>query len=400
LEIGKGTDWFGAIADVASLGSGRVAVVDKLEKKITIFDSLGNRTARFGREGRGPGEYRWPWAMTVVGENLVVWQNTPSSTFTVLAPDGKVIATGSRTVEGDWIRPGFRFPLLNLELEQMGPEDVTRRLDAFGDSGFVHQLQIDEQVQIRSGGPRDFPAPPVYLIRYDLSATVRDTIAIMVGPPTLRYRREFRGVLPFYEQPLFSGRPVWATGEGWIALGHGDSTRVVVRGFQGDTSLIITWPESRHDVTEADKINASKWILAIRIMNRPESLTIYEGISPGEREHAVDNTAFNLTPFAKVAPTVTAAYGYRKCLFLSGFSSEDWVDGTSSTWIVINVDKKTIEGVIRIPESDSAGLKFDRHGVLVRDFDDRFVFTVARDRDGVFLLRRYRLPGIDCSRRS
>lgn len=60
LRVGYGKEtWFASIADLASLGRGRFAVFDRIEKHIVIVDSTGNRIAVRGGQGKGPGEYQY-----------------------------------------------------------------------------------------------------------------------------------------------------------------------------------------------------------------------------------------------------------------------------------------------------------------------------------------------------
>lgn len=93
--------------DLTSLGDGRFAVLDRLERQVVIIDSLGAVAARYGREGKGPGEYTSPYALAALGGGrLVVWQSNASVAFTILdAADGRVLATSPQAVQGDWTRP-------------------------------------------------------------------------------------------------------------------------------------------------------------------------------------------------------------------------------------------------------------------------------------------------------
>ncbi len=400
LTLGQDETWFGSVNDIASLGGGGFAVFDNMQKQIILFDSTGAETRRIGRQGDGPGEYRDAFALTRVGGKLVVWQASASSTFTVVDTVGHVVAVAGAPVKGDWIRPIFRRPLLNPEGTMMGPEDVTRRLAPWGDAGFVHQIQLNEYEHIDFAAPTDFPAPPVYLILYGLDAALRDTIANLTGPPTLvrDWVQTSNGTVVFFQQPLFSGRPVWTTGRNWIALGHGDSTRIVVRTFAGDTLVTIELPDRRREISRHDKIEAAKWIVALRLRHFPESREIFERDSPRERQKGIEWTAFELTPFARLTPTVTAAYGAGNCLFLAGYSASDYVDGTALTWVALNVRRAAVQAVFRIvPPQVGEPLALDRRGGAVRAFDEKFVFVSYADGDGVFYLSRYPLPEIDCT---
>src|SRR5690606_30083619 len=253
LRVGESdADWLGAPTDVASLGAGRFAVFDRMQKAILLFDSAGAPAGRLGREGGAPGEYHEPLALAAVGDHLVAWQDQPTSTFTVLGPDGEPRATGGASVAGDWGRPRHRMPYLDMRGGRDGPEDLTRRLAAVGDTAFAHLVQVDERQHEGQEAPFSWSSPPAFLIRYGLDARVRDTLAVLAGAPTLRSEQDATARATgatlrqtMWTQPLFSGRPVWAAGNGWLALGHGDSSHVEVRGLAGETLLRVRWPAAR-----------------------------------------------------------------------------------------------------------------------------------------------------------
>lgn len=400
LRLGDSTTWFGAVADVHSMGGGRFAVLDRLEKNVQVFDSLGRRAATFGRPGKGPGEFIEPWALTVVNGKIVVRQNAPTSTFTVIEPDGEIMATGSAIPDGDWDRPMFRHPHLDMLGFQMGPEDVSRRLAPFGDSGFIHMLAVNEFEDPDWAAPVEFAAIPEYLIRYGLDATVRDTLAVAPGPPT-KLERVVMGATMFYTQPLFSGRPVWTTGDGWYALGHGDSAKVVVHDMAGDTILLVRWPNERHPVSAADRRDAGKWYLAPLVLRAYSAATRREvEKSPRILKKELELQLRENIAFADSTPHVTAAYGAGNCLFLGGYEPRDWQDGTALTWVALNVRRGTLAGVLRATTTPDASTLpyrgYAQQGAAIRSFDEHFVFTSFRNGDGVSFVERFPLPELEC----
>jgi len=400
LSLGHAGDpvAFGAAVDVTSLGSAGFAVLDRIENAVVILDASGRLRGRLGGTGDGPGEFRVPWALEAVGERLVVWQNRPSSTFTVFDASGKVTATAGREVQGDWERPRYRKPRLDLlgMGEQHGPEDVTRRLQAIGDTAFAFLLQMDEFAAADLTSPTSFRDPPAHLLAYDMSAHVKDTITEITGTPTL-LREVVPGMTVLFEQPLFVARPVWATGDGWIAMGHGLYSEVVVRRLDGDPVAVVRWPKRVARLRDEDRLDAAKWVVAFRILDSSESRRMFERDSRRERQKGIEWEAFDLLPFADTVATVSAAYGAGDCLFLAGHAATDWADGTALTWIVLNVARGTLEAVIRIrPQSPKPPLELDRIGAAVKDIDGRYVYTITRDGDGVFLVERYPLPDLSC----
>lgn len=63
-----------AIAGLAPLSDGRIAVLSSREKKVFLFEPSGEFAGSIGREGRGPGEFGYPQHLQVLpGDTLVVW---------------------------------------------------------------------------------------------------------------------------------------------------------------------------------------------------------------------------------------------------------------------------------------------------------------------------------------
>lgn len=63
-----------AIAGLAPLSDGRIAVLSSREKKLFLFEPSGEFAGAIGREGRGPGEFGYPQHLQVLpGDTLVVW---------------------------------------------------------------------------------------------------------------------------------------------------------------------------------------------------------------------------------------------------------------------------------------------------------------------------------------
>lgn len=395
LIVGHDDDaWFGKVADVAALGGGRFAVLDRMERQIKVFDASGRPERAIGRPGSGPGEFQEPWALTQVGDRLVVRQNEPIRTFTVFGPQGEVLATGPAEPFGDWSRPKFRHPHLEMKGFQMGAEDVSHRLLPFGDSSFLHVLQENEFASPNWDDPVRFDAIPTYLIRYGLDARMRDTLAVLPGPPTYPIMVQ-KGATIIYTQPLWSGRALWATGQQWYALGHGDSSRVVVHGVARDTLFLIRWPSVREPVTERDRFDAAKWSSSAQILNSPASQEIVRK-EPWTVGLELDNRANNTMQFADSMAMLAGMHGAGNCLFLSGVKPSDWQDGTSLTWVIINIAESELSHLIRLvapPDARSSGhreIRQDGMGVLA--FDTSHAYAFYRNIDGVHLVARFPLP--------
>lgn len=442
LRVGYGRPgWSGLAADIASLGGGRFAILDRSGGRIVAFDSLGEEIAlatalspapvapsrRQARRRRAiysggasadavatrplaPIEaptLRAPLALAAAGDHLVVWQALRDPAFTVIGPGGVVLAATEATLAGDWalardpdlgtFGPGLR----------LGPEDLTRRLISLGPAGFVHLLQPNEREYDDESSSFIASPPPAHLIRYGLDGMVRDTLATLAGTPTQRYtarrwdRREQREVsVTRWRQPLFAGRPVWAAGDGWLALGHGDSTQLVVRDLAGDTTLIIRWPEDRLAVSDADRREAALGVIVQRLLNSGNVQKFLESESRPTLRAVIERELEHHLAFAELAPTVTAAYGSGHCLFMAGYDPADWPDGTSLTWLALDLRDGRIAGAFRLSPTPltlrGSRLELRRQSAAVRDFDPGFAFTTSRGRDGTTVVERFRLPELGC----
>src|SRR5690606_22067860 len=116
-----------------------------------------------------------------------------------------------------------------------------------------------------------------------LDARVRDTLVVLAGAPTLRSEQDVAAPATgatlrqtMWKQPLFSGRPVWAAGRGWLALGHGDSSHVVVRSLAGDTLVLVRWPGARSPIGDADRTDGALWSMVYRLLDMSGGLEFFQ----------------------------------------------------------------------------------------------------------------------------
>jgi hypothetical protein len=305
-------------------------------------------------------------------------------------------------VDGDWDSGQWKKPRF-VGTVDVGPEDLPQRLRTVGQEGFIHLIQPDDGPFRRNGEPYPYDPNPAYLIRYDLNLEVVDTAAVLAGagvevieetvpmPNSDRIDR-----IHFAHERLFSGRPVWATGKSWIALGHGDSSGIVIRGIDGLHWLDIRWPPHRRALQDTDKREAARWMLAYQVVHATSSREMFGGVSRDEVEEGIRVTAFEWTRFAEYAPTITSAYGAGECVFIAGFSPTDNRHGVSLTWLAINVVRGSLEGVFRF--EPRAVMRFGRHGVIdrhggaVRVFTTDYAYLITLDGDGESYVERFRLP--------
>lgn len=261
-----------------------------------------------------------------------------------------------------------------------------------GHNAFIHILQTDEFAEGERGGHRTLLAPPAHLIRYGLDGLVQDTVATLAGTDTY-LMNAMAGMPATYEQPIFTARPLFAAGDNWYAIGHGDSAHIDVHTLNGELLLRLEWPAVRREVADEDKLEAARWILAMRILNSDAARESFSRAGRRLRARAVRGTAFDHNSFADSMPYVAALAGAGNCLFLAGPSAADYGNGSGLTWLVFRVAPPSFDGVVRMmPEPIKPKLIYDRVGQLVRSIDKDFAYTSYRDGDGVWHVRRYAMP--------
>lgn len=81
-------DAFGSVRSVLLDGRGTLYVVDPTYVQLSVFDSLGTLRGRWGRRGRGPGEYSQPYSAAMLHDSVAVLDPFGSQ-ITVYGPDGR-----------------------------------------------------------------------------------------------------------------------------------------------------------------------------------------------------------------------------------------------------------------------------------------------------------------------
>jgi hypothetical protein len=92
------------VAGAMQLPNGNIAVLNSGSSQIRMYDAAGKFIAAHGRKGDGPGEFRKPIRLYVLGDTLAVFDGAPMR-LTLLTSDGRVLAL--RTVAADSARFGM-----------------------------------------------------------------------------------------------------------------------------------------------------------------------------------------------------------------------------------------------------------------------------------------------------
>jgi len=392
LELGGVESDLLHVTDVAAFPDGRFVVLDKLSVAVRLYAPDGTLLKVLGRRGQGPLEFQRPRAVAILGGRLVVWDEASSKLFTVFDTAGTVIATTARSFDGDWMAMTVRGVRQSWDPPGSQPmEDLTRRIGGLGSDQFLFQIQPDEMLAGAKGEPFPLDGPPVYLMRFDLSTSAVDTVAEFVGPPLILRpdMPNVPGVYPHYNQPIFTPRPVWAASDGWLAIGSGNANVIDVKDLSGRMILRVDWPRDERGISGEDRLRHADLRIQEEIEKAGDESAKAQLAGKRAREEARKKIAFDLWPFSEVRPQITAAFATGSCLWLSGFHPADAPNGEALTWVGINVEKRSLETVFRIP----------RNSATVRDISNTGVYVRYLDEDGVTRMERYPLPDVDCGPR-
>lgn len=363
--------------DVAELAGDSFAVLDRMERRVRIFDREGEHVRDLGGEGEGPGEFTDPYALASAGGRLAVWGR--SGRLTVFRGDGSVAGTNP-DLRGDAFAIFQRGNVSMWEEPfQQSREEITRRLAALPGGGFGLQLQDDERLSpdfLSSGEPRRFPHRVVAL---DSTAAVVDTLLRLTGQELELAMAPSSSSDGMAAERPYALRPLWTSGDGWIARGHGADTAVHVTFASGEASTVV-WRRDSRPLTEADFDAYLDWELEgyRRVLGNADEVEEFSRSRWKEELREGQRSADR--------PQITGLLGLGSCLGLLGFAPGDSVYGESRTLVLVDVSSDRLHRV-RLPVDPG----------FVRGANEDHVSYISVDESGMRTLSRHPLPRGMCS---
>ncbi|HEX8392659.1 MAG TPA: hypothetical protein VF665_09925 [Longimicrobium sp.] len=213
---------FGAINAMTVDSRGRIFVGDGAQ--IVVLRPDGSVQARMGREGFGPGEFKWINTLAVLPRDSLYVYDSGLRRVTVYAAGGE--------------RPAYTTTL-------PGPEAVTPVTAKPAGGGIVaaYQTALGDVPGREQGGRL-----PVILRLLNTDASIRsDSLVLLREPQALRiYNGEGRGHLfyPFARRSLFAVSPAGTVYEAWT-----DSLRFTAHALDGRTRWTVSEPFKPRPVT-------------------------------------------------------------------------------------------------------------------------------------------------------
>jgi len=212
---------FDRITGLHELRDARVIVVDANEQSVLLVDFARNSSVQLGRNGSGPGEYKFPFRLLRLGGDTVGIEDGGNQRIVVLTGQGKF----GGTLNSTGMRIGSPAPAHG---ESPRTSDGQGRLYAEGFS------------QASDSAP---------IVRWRVGSSICDTVAFLPLPPI-----EFRRTLPGEGTRAFVAAPEWAVGlDGQVAILHVTSYSVNQINSKGVRTKGKPIPYQRIRVTEAHK---------------------------------------------------------------------------------------------------------------------------------------------------
>ncbi len=352
------------VIDATSFPDGRMVLLTP--ENVQVFSSAGRPLAALSRRGPGPGELRYPVAITTVSQSVAVLQMVADRGVISLLDGSTGALLSAREVGrgGDWMSYLMRGPALFLDFPAWsGVEDWSRRLGS-SDSSLVVFVQPPEPPPGREDSVVKGPGVLVRLA----GPAVAETMAVLDLPPSLvRFAGSEQRREVYWEQ-LYESRPLWASGPGWLGvIQRGDTTLSVTTA--GGRTLWFSWPNRRLEVGEEARTATSRYGVAYVARTSFRSRSWLRQL-PRKAQREQYRKFLTFLPFAPWRPQVTALLHAGDCALVAGFDPETYTDGTATAWLRISVRERRVLDVIRVRATDARTLHADGHGIYTRVFGE------------------------------
>ena len=220
--MGDTTQELDGVRDAKRLRDDRVVVATSGSHDVRVFDAAGRLLAHLGREGDGPGEFRFPVKLGVVSaDSVAVWDIALRRVSVFDLDDGSV-----REVD---LRPPPAYPTTQF---------------AVVDGDFV----IGSRVNRPSRSARMVPQS-LLLLRYSPSGTLVDTLETL---PDGEAAWITAGAMAMFGPPLFGSHALIASGGTLLYATGGSTASVEALDSTGKVVAAVRWQSPDRRVTDAD----------------------------------------------------------------------------------------------------------------------------------------------------
>lgn len=248
----------GRVTALAADVRGRFYTYDAADKQIRAYDASGKFLHKVGRDGAGPGEYRWVFGMSIVRDSQLAVFDISGARITIFEPSGKLV----RTITQPRMTSGF---------------DHGSAANAAGILIFRVPPKINGRADVEmpvEGAPKGATVSDGYAIRLRDDGQIIDSIPI---PPPPGAERGFfistpdGGSFNFIPQAHAAVSPLGAT-----VFGHGSAYRFTIRTLKD--VRVVEHPWTPVPVVGGERDNWKQWV------------THFEGLDKGRFTYSVPPT--------------------------------------------------------------------------------------------------------------
>lgn len=308
---------FGSVRSVVLDARGWTYVVDDANVQVSVYDDRGRFRSHLGRRGAGPGEYRRPYSIAVLGDSIALF-DPGLSRISLLGLDGRWIR--------EWTTPPNTGPQM-VRLYRNPPSTFWAYATRAGRTGLERTF-----VRYGSSGPRDtLPLPP----------PAGGDEGIRCSSPD--------GSFSFYPSP-FGFTPLMVpapTGERVATVGGG--YRIAFLGSDGDTLRAIERDAEAAPVTDSLWEEATAEWRAYRA-RRPDAFCSAGGFARPATQPTLGMIFFD--DVGQMWVEVLSALGLQYDVFTSEGQLRASVRGLPST---AGIEPSVTAGRIALVVADSLG---------------------------------------------
>ena len=227
---GRSADPFTLVGGIREVAPGKILVVDPRDRTALLIDLVAGTRTKVGREGSGPGEYRYPNALLPLPNHETLLADPPQTRFLRIDATGKVVETIGYP-------PGIG--------SAMRPHGVDAQGRVYFEGASV------------SGRPDVgiVTADSVPVIRWDRKTGRIDSLMMVKGVP-MRVSVSGEGTARNFSvrQQPYGSRDGWAVGaDGRVAVARSTPYRVDTRGPSGARTIGPVVLLQAQPVTPADR---------------------------------------------------------------------------------------------------------------------------------------------------
>lgn len=370
--------------DLSVLADGRILVLDGGLKEVFLFERSGELVRSFGREGEGPAEFKYPYALAAFGGSFVVLSLGPDKVFSVFDTLAGFQRSSPPPVPGDWDRVIFRSPMARDGRQQVPmAEELPARLSEFGHGQFLHSLRVDELTFLEDSTAQGRFVPHENLVVYGSDLLPVDSLASLQGRPS-EMNDKYNWPTGPWKQLIWSPQSIWVGRNGSYAIHQPGSGEMAVFDGGRKRTFQLEWEPEVIPLSDQHRVHVTDWIW---FRDSTATLPKKQHTLPDEAEKAdIAQRLARTLSYSKVLPEVSWLGMTGACLLVSPFGTDSNIYGASLTLLVLDFQAGEPLGWV----------KLGPRGGRLRTAGDGGVWVSYHDEGAAMVLQRFSLPFPAC----